>query len=453
MTKKVKQGLGTWDALALTVGSMVGAGIFAVLALTVKTAGPASVISWILVVVISFPMALTFSDLTGVLAESGGPYIYLRRRIGVRGSLWVAWAFLWSAFGATEALFIALIGMFGEMHVRGDFWLGVVVLAALSFVTARGIHMGARVGRALTVGTVILLLFCIIVGFDHALTGSNLFLSKVLPSSQITGVTGATSPHPVRSWFSHGVWAIFPAAFLAFWTYSGWEAVAVPSASYTHPKALGKGMLFGSILVGVLYILVAFSSVLALPAEQLSHNVNPLVRIGDLVSPLGGQVVAWGGILVVIGSLLSWLIATSALIQSLMRDGLLPGSQHLRRYQGEYHPGIVWVLLVLFVLGAKLPIFTYMVAASSMTALVAYAVVFAAVMVDREANWAGLLQTRRSRRMIAALALMMTLLLILFSGWKNIWPTLILMAMGGVVLAIQDMRQELRRVSDKISHH
>lgn len=443
---KANKALGMWDALALTVGSMVGAGIFSVLALTVKTAGPAAVISWVMVVTISFPMALTFSDLTGVLAESGGPYIYLRKRIGVRASLWVAWAFLWSAFGAAEALFMAMNGMLREMHLPHAFWLGTGILAVLGVVAGRGIHMGARVGRTLTVGTVTLLLFCIVVGFLHAFSGN---LGKsMLPLGRAE--TGGLLPF--HAWFPHGLWAVLPATFFAFWTYSGWEAVAVPSSSYSHPRALGKGMLLGSILVGVLYVFVALAGVLAVPASQLANSMNPLVGVARLAGPWAGAVVAWGAIVVVVGSLLSWLIATSALVQSLMRDGLLPAPRDLRLYRGEYHPGVVGILFVLFVAVAKLPLFTYMVAASSMTALVAYAVVFGAVMVDPQAHWPGMLKTLRRRRLSAALALIMTLLLIWFSGWNNIWPTLVLVGLGGLVVGVQDVRRQLRKVSDKISH-
>lgn len=415
-TRSPARSLHTGDAVALTVGSMIGAGIFTVLGLTVRTAGSIAVLSWVLVVLLSLPMAWTFSDLTGALAESGGPYVYLRRRTHRWISLWTAWSFLMSSLGATAALFMALVGMLTQLGVPWSFEVTVLIVGGLAAVLSLGIHAGVAVQRTLTVGTVALLLFCIVFGFWY--------------SGHVSG-SGLPSP---RALTAHRWTAVFPATFYAFWTYSGWEAVAVPSGAYAKRLSLGRGMLIGSLLVGVLYILVAWAAVAALPVSAWLTAVDPLAFLGGAGHPWIHLIIAWGAVIVVTGSLLSWLLSTTALLQAVLRERLLPAPRTIRQHLGEYHPVLPLFVTACLVGLATAPIFAWAVAASSLTALVPYAIVFAAVATDADATWTGLIRSPRRRRVSATLALVMSVLLISFSGWNNLWPTAILLAIGGVIV-------------------
>ncbi len=409
--------LHTLDAVALTVGSMVGAGIFSVLALTVRTAGASAVAAWVLVVVLSLPMALTFSDLVGVLSQSGGPYVYIRDKSRPWLGLWTAWLFLVSAAGAAQALFIALTGMLRELGVPHASALSSLIVLTLAGVTSAGIHMGALLQRVLTIGTVGLLVLCIVIGWIHPAQ-----MSMMRASDWVF--------HPS---LPHGWAAVLQATFFAFWTYSGWEAVAVPSGAYKSRRSLAIGMMIGSLLVGVLYILVACSAIASVPVDKLSRYTNPLILVGQLSGPVAAAVIGWGALVVVVGSLLSWLIATTTLVQATTRDGLLPLPRSWREHRGEYHPLIPWGIALVLVLGSRLPIFTAAVAASSLTALIGYAVVFAVALVDSE-PWGGVFRDHGKRRVLAALSLATTVLFIVFSGWKNVWPALVLSLCGAALL-------------------
>jgi amino acid transporter len=331
--------------------------------------------------------------------------------------------------GAAEALFMSLVGMFRQMGIHASYPIGVVILVVLAIVVANGIHLGALVQRIFTVGTVSLLVLCIVIGLTHA-SGFGLHGHLVTESARhATGAEGGVSID-VHRIFPFGWSAVLPATFYAFWTYSGWEAVIVPSESYASSKALARGMMIGSILVGLLYILVALACVLSQPTAAIVRSMNPLVGVGNLLHPAVGVLIAWGAIVIVVGSLLSWLIASATLVQAVARDGLFPASKRLREYQGEYHPAIPVVIALLLVLGAALPIFAQAIAASSLMALIPYAVVFAVVAFDKAADWQGVFKRRGTRRAVACIACVMSIALIVFSGWSNVWPTLLLLTIG-----------------------
>ncbi len=418
--------LGIIDAVSLTVSSMVGAGIFTILALTVKTAQSEAVWAWVFIVVLSFPMALSFSDLTGILAESGGPYVFLRDHVSKRLGLFVAWSFWLSALGAASALLTALVHMFFQMGLPFGTLIGVAIVAILVIITAQGIHVGMMVQRVLTIFTLLLLVLSITLGLWHGISHA-----VALPH-------GKESLHLAQMLHPHFGSPVWLATFYAFWTYSGWEAVAVPSGSYKNKLALGRGMLIGSTLVGVLYILVAFAAVLALPTHLMASSANPLVLIGTEYSPWLGHVIAWGAVAVVISSLLSWIISTSSLTQSLIRDQLLPAPHAIKHHNGEFHRSLPFATGLIITIVALLPLFSEAIAASSLTALIPYAIVFIAVSFHKTADWSGLLSSSWWRRGLALLATITALMLIIFSGIHNLIPTLILLILGAILVLIRN---------------
>jgi amino acid transporter len=195
-------------------------------------------------------------------------------------------------------------------------------------------------------------------------------------------------------------------------------------------------MVAGSLLVGVLYIFVALAAVVSVPTASLARYTNPLVLVGRLSGPVAESVIGWGALIVVVGSMLSWFIASASLCQALIRDGLIPSTRRLRDIQAEYHPVLPLLMAGAFAVLARLPIFAKAVASSSLTALIGYAVVFLTVVRDKN-TWDGLTKSRRLRTLLAALSLAMTVLLILFSGWENMWPTFVLCLLGFGLLWIR----------------
>jgi len=417
--------LTTVDALAMTVGTMVGAGIFAVLALTERTAGSAAILAWVLVVLLSLPMAYMFSDLTLTLSASGGPYVYLRDSASRWLGYTVALTFLLSAVGATEAVFIALTYMLHQSGVMHVYVWSAIILLGLCGVLAVGLQMGAMVQRILTSATVILLVLCVIVGITH-------FVSWRGAPTVLSHARGINNLQPTPSrFFSHGVWAVLPATFYAFWTYSGWEAIAVPSGAYVSRKALAKGMLIGSILVGLLYILVAVAATVSIPQTVFSNEANPLAAVGGLIGPIGSKIVSWGAVIIVISSMLSWLLASASLLQAVIRDGILPAPNFVRHFSGEFHPILLLCLFLVLLVMGRLPLFQSAVAVSSLTALVGYAVVFGAVAKNKSPDWVGVIATPARRRIVALVAFVVSVVLIVASGWVNMMTTgVFLLALG-----------------------
>src|SRR5690348_15214848 len=97
---------------ALSIGAVLGTGVIALPALAAQTAGPASLLAWGALVLLSIPLAATFAALGARHPDSGGVATYVRRAFGDRAAAVVGWSFFFAVpVGAPAA------ALFGGAYV------------------------------------------------------------------------------------------------------------------------------------------------------------------------------------------------------------------------------------------------------------------------------------------------------------------------------------------------
>src|SRR5450759_749280 len=78
---------------ALTIGAVLGTGVISLPGLAARIAGPASFLSWVLLVIASVPLAATFGALGARFPDAGGVASYARRAFGPKAGAVVGWCF------------------------------------------------------------------------------------------------------------------------------------------------------------------------------------------------------------------------------------------------------------------------------------------------------------------------------------------------------------------------
>ena len=78
---------------ALTIGAVLGTGVISLPALAVHEAGPASLLAWAVLLLLSVPLATTFAALGARYPDGGGVSTYARRAFGARAATVVGWCF------------------------------------------------------------------------------------------------------------------------------------------------------------------------------------------------------------------------------------------------------------------------------------------------------------------------------------------------------------------------
>lgn len=236
---------------ALYVGAVLGTGVIALPALAAEAAGPASLLAWLALVMLSVPLAATFAALGARYPDAGGVSTYVRNAFGPRAAAVVGWCFYFAVPAGSPAA-----AMFGGAYVASALGGGqptvlVTAAALIGVVTAAnlfGVTVSGRLQLVLAALLVALLLAAVAASAPHARL-ANL--------------------HPFAP---HGWLAIVPAAALLVWSFAGWEAITHLAGEFRHPaRDLPIAAGIAVVVVGVLYMAIAASSVMVLgPAAGAS---------------------------------------------------------------------------------------------------------------------------------------------------------------------------------------
>jgi amino acid efflux transporter len=296
--------LTTMQGTALYVSAVLGTGVITLPAIAAGIAGPASLLAWLLLAVVSAPLATTFAALGARYGDAGGVSTYVRRAFGARLAAVVGWCFYLAVPPGTAAAAI-FCGFYVESAVGGGDTT-VFVTAALLVVTATVTNV---VGLKL-VGPVQLMLSGLLC------TLLVLAIATSLPRATITNLQPFTP---------HGWLAVGPAAAALVWSFVGWEAITHLTGEFRNPKRDVQRATWAAItVVGSLYLLLAFA-VVAVLGPAASRSEAPLselmaLSLGDQARPLA----AGAAILLTLGSITVYIAGAAKLGSALGSHGALP---------------------------------------------------------------------------------------------------------------------------------
>jgi amino acid efflux transporter len=289
---------------ALSVGAVLGTGVISMPALAASVAGPAALLAWLALVVLSVPLAMTFAALGARHPDGGGVSTYVRLAFGPRTAAAVGWCFYFAVpLGAPAAVafaggYVADVVGGGRRTVLATF---VVVMALVFAMNWIGLRVSGRAQLVIAGTLAVLLLITVVTALPHARIGN---LTPFAP---------------------HGWAAVGTAAAVLVWGFAGWEAVSSLSAEYRHPRRdVPRATITAVVVVGVLYLAVAGTSVLVL-GPGLGASQAPLADL--LAVGVGGPVrvlTAVVAVLLTIGAVNAYLAGASRLGVALARDGALP---------------------------------------------------------------------------------------------------------------------------------
>lgn len=289
---------------ALYVGAVLGTGVIALPALAAEAAGPASLLAWLLLVVVSAPLAATFAALGSRYPDAGGVSTYSRMAFGPRAAAVVGWCFYFAVPPGAAAA-----ALFGGAYVEaavggGDLTVAVTAVLLMVVVTATnffGVQLAGRVQLALAGVLVTFLLVSVVLSLPHASAGN------------------------FEPFAPHGWTAIGPAAALLVWSFVGWEAITHLTAEFRRPaRDLPRATAAAVIVVGALYLAVAFAIIAVLGSSAADANAP----LGELFAvALGGDarwLAAAAALLLTFGAMNAYYAGAAKLGAALGRDGALP---------------------------------------------------------------------------------------------------------------------------------
>ena len=172
MSDDLERDLGLYATITISMGAMIGSGIFVLPALGLKKAGPAVILAYLLAGLVVLPAALSKAEMATAMPESGGTYLYIDRAMGpLAGTIagigaWFSLVFKSSfalvGLGAYLLLLVPLSAGLVKAVALGLAAGGIVTAAAFVFVSYAGVTKIASVaeeiedpGRNLPLGILI----------------------------------------------------------------------------------------------------------------------------------------------------------------------------------------------------------------------------------------------------------------------------------------------------------
>lgn len=308
--------LGLGDATVVGLGAMLGAGVFAAFAPAARAAGNALLLGLAVAALLAMANALSSARLAAKYPESGGAYVYGRKRIGPLAGFVAGWGFVagktasCTAMALTFAQYVAGEGA-SPAQVKA---LAVAAVAGLTVLNGFGVKKSALVTRGI-VSAVLGTLALVVVA---AWFGGTASAARLWP---LTGVgAGAVSGAGVDAA------AVLEAAGFLFFAFAGYARLATLGEEVTEPRrTIPRAMAMALVAALVVYLIVGASALAAVDASVLAASNEPLAAVIEAGRFAGAvPVVRAGAALACLGVLLSLLVGVSRTVFAMAAGGDLP---------------------------------------------------------------------------------------------------------------------------------
>ncbi|AMT71230.1 APC family permease [Mycobacteroides immunogenum] len=404
--ESLRRELGTFDAVMIGLGSMIGAGIFAALAPAAQSAGSALLLGLALAGVIAYCNATSSARLAAVYPASGGTYIYGRERLGDFWGYLAGWGFVVGKTASCAAMALTVGYYAWPAHAHAVAVAAVVALTAINYV---GVQKSAWLTR-LIVAIVLSVLAAIVV----AAFGSGGIDIAALDVTDVS-LTG-----------------VLQGAGLLFFAFAGYARIATLGEEVRDPaRTIPRAIPIALGIALVVYVVVAVAVLTTLGPMRLATSAAPLL---DTVTVAGVRwmepVVRVGAVVAATGSLLALILGVSRTTFAMARDRHLPpalAAVH-PRYGVPYRAELL-VGLVVSILAATVDL-RGAIGFSSFAVLVYYAVANASA-------WTLSPAEGRPPQIIPVLGLMGCVVVALALPLSSVFAGTCVLALGVVVYALR----------------
>ena len=322
------RGLTLTAAIMIVAGSMIGSGIFRKPAtMAAQLMSPELLlIVWLVAGIITFIGALCNAEVAGMIDATGGQYVYFQKMYGN----FVSYLYGWSVFAVIQtgagaaiayvfgeylgyfikypqlpesvqnfSLYVPIVGNifpFAEFGAKVSAILCILFLTGINYV---GVIFGGAVQSFVTfikIASIVLLSFLLLASGTGSL--ANISTGFSMPASSTSNII-----------------SLFGLAIAgAFWAYDGWNNLTFVAGEIKQPQRnVPLGLLFGTLIVVIVYMLVNVAYLYVLPIEKMAQS--PLVAATAAEFVFGSK----GAILISIAVIISTFGALNGNILSTAR--------------------------------------------------------------------------------------------------------------------------------------
>jgi APA family basic amino acid/polyamine antiporter len=330
------------SAILLVVSSVIGSGVYKKIApMSAELQSPKLVLlCWILGGFISLCGALSNAEIGGMMADSGGEYVYFRRIYGK----FMAFLWGWSTFTSIKTASISalayvfaqsfnamiplpqlpdhlanieILGMFKPLESFGVKALAILLILILTIINTRGLRGGQLLSNALT-----------------WLVGGGLTIIVItglwMGGGSIANVQTDATTYIARDWSDFSfIKSIFAALLATFWAYEGWNTLGFIGGELKNPnKNLPLALFFGMMAIIGAYVLVNFTYLYILPVDELikvhqaKNDIAAVAVVRHFAGTLGTTLLSIIILITTLGCTNTTVLMPARVYYAMAKDGL-----------------------------------------------------------------------------------------------------------------------------------
>lgn len=295
----------TWQqGTALAIAAVIGCGILVLPALTAQKAGPASLLAWIIMSLLTFPIVITLGKLAQYIPKAGGIVSYASSAFGSRVGVITSWVLLGSI--PIGAPVVALTGAYYLSFIVSLTRWQITIIAAIMLLVSvmlniRGIELSSKVSITIVCTIIILLLITVV---------------STLPQVK------QASFYP---FVPNGFNSIGSASVIIFFAFAGWEMITPLAEEFKNPsRDIKLSLILSAVFICILYTLLSFVTIGTLTYTS-SDESTPLSALMTLAfGKPAGYITAVLAILITFGTTHANIAGFSRIIYSQARQGDFP---------------------------------------------------------------------------------------------------------------------------------
>ena len=347
----MKRTLGTRDLIGLAIGAVIGAGIFSTLGTAAAGeinaagevvrygAGPALIISFLLLGAVCALCALCYAELASMIPQAGSAYAYTYASMGEFVAWIIGWDLILEYAVGNVAVAIAWSGYFESLFspwfsIPG--WLttgyfqakassnpeilalfdsapqlfgtpvlinlpAFLIVMAITWLLVRGAKESTRVNNVMVLIKLAVLALFVIVGSMHI------------------------DPANYRPFAPNGFTGIHHGAAIVFFAFIGFDAISTAAEETKDPqRTMPRGILWGLAICTVIYVIVGAVATGLVPYQQLKSS-DPIAHAFEVAGLTQfSWIIALGAVVSMSAVLLVFQYGQPRIFYAMARDGLLP---------------------------------------------------------------------------------------------------------------------------------
>src|SRR5262249_25557094 len=321
---KLARVLGFRDLMLLTIGSVIGSGIFLVPGQVLTKAGgqigPAMLV-WLVGGVLSLLGALTYGELSATNPKAGGIYVHIHDCFGPLPAFLFGWTLFFAMNGGTVATlavaFSTTLSHLVPLSTASSKIVSIAMIAVLTIVNVKGTRESADLQNWTTgikVGALLLMSAALLL-FGGGFTEAD---AAIWPSS-----------------FSGSLVSGFGLAMIGvLWAYEGWQYVTFSAGEVVNPQRnYPRALFFGTAALIVIYLTANIAYIAALgPAGVADSKSVAAESLTAVINPTAARLIAVTILISVFSAANSNVLTCPRVYFAMANDGLF------FRKLGEVHP-------------------------------------------------------------------------------------------------------------------